>query len=110
MQLNKLIETSLFLTTTIYPRLSNFNAKYNIRCNNLLNETKATIKQVININPTPLMVSSSNFYLGILEYKLGNFDEAKKIFAEVASFNEQLHFVRKAKEYLQKLNERYRID
>ena len=110
-QLNKLIETSpVSLQQQFILAYQILLAKYNIRCNNLLNETKATIKQVININPTPLMVSSSNFYLGILEYKLGNFDEAKKIFAEVASFNEQLHFVRKAKEYLQKLNEHYRID
>lgn len=80
-------------------------AKYNIRSNNLLIETKATLKQVIDANPTPLMVASSNYYIGILEYKLGNFSEAEKIFIEVARFNEQLHFVRKAKEYLQKLKE-----
>ena len=80
-------------------------AKYNIRCDILLAETRATLNQVIDANPTPLMMASSSYYIGIVEYKLGKLAEAKKIFTEVASFNEQLHFVRKAKEYLIKIKE-----
>ncbi|HKM30394.1 MAG TPA: tetratricopeptide repeat protein [Bacilli bacterium] len=80
-------------------------AKYNIRCDVLLIETKATLKQIIDANPTPLMTASTSYYVGIIEYKLGNFSEAKSIFNEVAKFNEQLHFVVKAKEYLHRLSE-----
>lgn len=80
-------------------------AKYNIRSDILLRETKATLNQVIEMNQTPLMLASSNYYIGIIEYKLGNYEEAKKIFEEIANFNEQLHFVQKAKEYLLKINE-----
>lgn len=104
-QLSKLIDSAPKSLKSQY--ILNYQlliSKYNIRKGIYLEAAKKTLKQIMYNNPTPLMEMSCSYFIGVIEVKMGRYDEAKKLFMYVTEFNEQLNYVKKAKKYLQNLN------